>query len=418
MSDTKPKSPIGLIFFTIFIDLLGFGILIPVIPELLADPASPFYLLPIGASVSHGYILLGLLIAIFPIGQFIATPILGQLSDFYGRRKVLAFSIAGTSLSYIVFAIGVITHNIPLLFAARFFDGLTGGNIAVAQAAIADVTPPEKRAKNFGLIGAAFGLGFIVGPFIGGKLSDPSVISWFNAATPFWFAALLAGANAISVIIRFPETNKYLIHGKVTWNRSIQNIKKAFSMKGVNVLFLTNFFFYAGFTFFTTFFSVFLIKKFGFSQGNIGDFFAYLGLWTAFTQVVITRRMNKRFSEDKIVRITLVAAGACLFLYFLPNMPWQLLFVVPFVSIPAGLSMANLTALLSRSVEPSIQGEILGINASVQALAQAIPPIISGFVAATLTPSTPIIIGGIVIMVGGIIFNFFFKPKLTAASVD
>src|SRR6185369_14446856 len=153
--------PLPVILFTIFIDLLGVGILIPVIPQLLANPHSSEFLLPAGFTLAQGYILLGFLTAIFPIMQFFATPILGQLSDTYGRRKLLATSIIGTSLSYVVFALGIVTKNIPLLFLSRGFDGITGGNVAVAQAAVADVTKPENRAKAFGVIGAVFGIGFI-----------------------------------------------------------------------------------------------------------------------------------------------------------------------------------------------------------------------------------------------------------------
>ena len=197
------------VVFTIFIDLLGIGILIPVIPQLLANPASPFYLLAQGVSIKTGYIILGFLTAIFPLMQFFATPLLGELSDRFGRKPVLAISLLGTCISYILFAIGILTKNLPLLFVSRGFDGITGGNIAVAQAAIADVSTPENRAKNFGLMGAAFGIGFILGPYIGGKLSDPNLISWFNAATPFWFAALLCFANVLSVVFLLPETHKH-----------------------------------------------------------------------------------------------------------------------------------------------------------------------------------------------------------------
>ena len=147
------------VFAIILVDMLGVGILIPVIPLLLTDPAYPYHL---GLSMRSGLITLGLLMATFPLLQFFATPILGQLSDRVGRKPVLIISIIGTSLSYVVFAIGIITKNVPLLFASRALDGITGGNIAVAQAAIADSTTPENRAKSFGIIGAAFGIGFIV----------------------------------------------------------------------------------------------------------------------------------------------------------------------------------------------------------------------------------------------------------------
>src|SRR3989338_6853794 len=170
------KSPLFTIIFTIFLDALGFGILIPIVPLLLADPSSSFYILPEGASIQTGYILLGLITAIFPLMQLFATSILGQFSDKIGRRPILMNTLFLTSFSYLLFAIGIATRNIPLLFFSRALAGISSGNLSVAQAAIADITKPSDRARNFGFIGAAFGLGFIIGPFLGGKLSDPTVL--------------------------------------------------------------------------------------------------------------------------------------------------------------------------------------------------------------------------------------------------
>ena len=394
-----------LIFLTILIDMLGYGILIPVIPELFADPKSPFYVLSTGANPANGLIILGLLIASFPLGQFFATPILGQLSDRYGRKKVLIISILGTSISYILFAIGIITKNIPLLFFSRFFDGITGGNIAVAQAAIADVTTPENRAKNFGMIGAAFGLGFIFGPFIGGKLSDPSLVSWFTASTPFYFAAILAFLNVISIWKFLPETNKNLNNLKIKFNKSIRNIITAFNLPGLKSLFGTTFFFNAGFTFFTTFFSVFLIIKFGFSQGNIGTFFAYVGIWSVITQAVLTRIFAKKLTKEQILNISLFGCAVMLLAYFLPNQKWELYLVPPFFSLFTGLTMANLNALISERSDKTIQGQIMGISASVTALAQIVPAILSGFIAAILQPTTPIIVASIFVFISWLVFQ-------------
>jgi MFS transporter, DHA1 family, tetracycline resistance protein len=405
------NNPLPVIFLTIFVDMLGFGILIPIIPQLLANPASEFYLLPAGMTPQEGFILLGFLAATFSIAQFLATPILGQLSDRYGRKKLLAISLFGTCLSYLLFAYGIITKNLPLLFIARAFDGVTGGNISIAQAAIADVTTPEKRAKNFALIGAAFGLGFIIGPYIGGKLSDPSIVPWFNATTPFLFAALLSAINVLSIILFFPETLQDKNHNLVIkWTRSITNVYHATINKELRVPFGTVFLFTAGFTFFTTFFSVYLIEKFNFTQGNIGDFFAYIGLWVAFTQAIITGRVSAKYPAYKIIRYGLLACGIAIFLYFLPQQWWQLLFIVPIFAIGNGVANANITALISRSAGSEIQGEVLGINSSVAALAMSIPPILSGFIAAKLSPSAPILVGGTVILVAAFVFWIFYKP--------
>lgn len=393
---------IKIIFFTVFLDMLGYGILIPVMPLLFTDPTNQFYLLKEGSR--QGFLLLGLLIAMYPIGQFFATPILGQLSDRYGRKPILTLSILGTSLSYILFAVGIITKNIPLLFISRFFDGITGGNISVAQATIADITVPENRARNFGMIGAAFGLGFIFGPFLGGKLSSSSIVSCFNPATPFYFAAFLALINIISIWKFLPETNRHIEKKIITFGKSISNIKKAFEFPGLKNLFTVSFLFSAGFAFFTTFFSVFLITKFGFNENRIGNFFAYVGLWSVFTQAVVTRFAAKRFTQENILKFSLLGCSVFLLAYFLPRQSWQLYLIPPFFSLMTGLTMANMNALISSKVEAKVQGEVLGISTSVGALAQSIPPIVAGFTAALFSPATPLLIASLFVFVGWILF--------------
>lgn len=283
------KNPLLAIFTTVFIDLVGFGILIPVFPLLIAEQ-SPFRVTPDGWSFTQGLVMLGWLQAIYPFCTFIASPILGQLSDRFGRRPILAISIFGTSIGYVLFAIGISTANLPLLFAARALDGFTGGNLAVANAAIGDISTNENRAKNFGFLGAAFGMGFIVGPYLGGKLSSPGVSfyglfdtpSWFGATTPFWFAAIIAMLNCIAVLTTFPETIKEKFHaGRINATQSIQNVILGFRSERLRVVLLTGFLFSSGFTFFTTFFGIYLKNNFDFSASKTGDYFAIVGLFIA-----------------------------------------------------------------------------------------------------------------------------------------
>ncbi len=402
--------PLVVVFLVVFLDLLGYSILIPVVPQLFANPESSYFLLPATFSIQTGYILLGLLLGIYPLMQFFATPILGQLSDRYGRKKILAISLVGTAISYVAFAIAIMTRNVPLLFISRGFDGITGGNIAVAQASIADISTPQNRAKNFGLIGAALGLGFIVGPYIGGTLSDPGIISWFSPATPFWFAAILSSINVISVLLFFPETLTKFTSKAMSWFQSLQNIAAAYTMKGVKTLFVGTFLFQAGLTFFITFFGVYLIRRFEYDQGATGEFFAFVGICMAFSQIVITRTVAKFAREWRVLSIALPAAAVCVLLYFLPTAPWQMYLITPFFAAFLGLIQSNLPALISRSVGPDIQGEVLGINSSVNALAQAIPPIISGYIAASLTPNAPIFISAVCLFTAGIILWKVYKP--------
>ncbi len=409
MSSKVKGKPLFVIFMTVLIDLLGVGILVPVIPILLADPTAKDFLLPANMSLDQGFILLGFLTAIYPFMQFLAAPILGQLSDKYGRKRLLAISLLGTSISYVLFAIGILTKNIPLLFISRAFDGITGGNIAVAQAAVADITTPENRVKNFGLMGAAFGFGFVVGPYIGGKLSDPSFVSWFNAATPFWFAAILSFLNVLSVFFLFPETLKHVKHDvKIMWTKSVSNIVKAANTKELRVLFSSFFLANAGFTFFTTFASIFLINRFGFDQGNIGDYFAFIGLCSILSQIFIVQKLAKKFKEYQILRYSFFIWALVTLLFLLPREVWQLLIVTPLMPIAISLTQTNVTSLVSKSATADIQGEVLGINSSVQALSMSIPPVLSGFIAASLTEEAPIVVAAIVIAIGAVLFAKFY----------
>lgn len=410
ISKSLRRNPLPVVLFTIFVDMLGYGILIPIVPQLLGDQNSIFSVLPTGMSIDDGYILLGFLVGIYPFMQFLATPILGQLSDKFGRRKILAIALSGTCLSYFAFAIGVITRNIPLLFLSRGFDGFTGGNISVAQAAIADISTPDNRARNFGFIGAAFGLGLIIGPYIGGRLSDPNFVSWFSPATPFWFAGALSFINVMSVLFLFPETltgirKKF----NIQWFKSIKNIIAAYGMKQLRAPFISSFLFQSGFSFFTTFFSIYLIRKFQFTQGNIGDLFAYVGLWTVLSQALINSNISKWFSEGTILKVSLFALAASVALFFAPSTGYGLLFITPFFAIFIGLVQANFLALISKTVGPTKQGEILGVNSSINTLAQSLPPILSGYIAAFITPNAPIIVAAISIFFAGIVFLLFFK---------
>ncbi|MBP9820691.1 MFS transporter, partial [Candidatus Saccharibacteria bacterium] len=404
------KKPLLAIFMTVFVDLVGVGILIPIFPQLIT-PGSPDNILPAGWTFKDGLILLGWLSAAYPIAQFLAAPILGQLSDKFGRKKVLTISILGTAIGYALFAIGIATKNIPLLFASRILDGVTGGNISVAQAAIADISTDKNRAKNFGLIGMAFGLGFILGPYIGGKLADPGVVSWFSAATPFWFAMGLSLFNMLLITLFLPETLKIKSTKRVDIAKPFHNIASALTRPGLRSVMPSSFLFTAGFTFFTTFFGVVLVQKFSFSTSSTGDYFAYVGLWIAVVQGALVGAVSKRFKDYQVLRVSMfISAIALLGYVFIPAGEYKWLFLVPpLMSLGNGLTMAFNSSLISRITPKNMQGEAMGINSSVMALAQSIPAAMSGYIA-TIGINLPLIVGSSVIACAGIAFWIFFKP--------
>lgn len=414
----RANKALPVVLLTIFLDVLGVGILIPIIPQLLANPMSAYYLLPAGWTFKDGLVLLGWLLAIYPFMQFLATPILGQLSDRFGRKPVLGFSIFGTAVGYVLFAIGIITHNIPLLFFSRALDGVTGGNLSVAQAVIADITPPKDRTKRFALIGAAFGFGFVLGPYLGAKLGSPHASffglfhtpHWFNPATPFWFTAALSLVNLVLIITLLPETHKHMKKVKIKITQSLNNIIKAATYPGLRVVFPSVFLFWAGFAFFQTFFQVLLINKLGFSASNIGDYFAWVGLWIAFTQAVITPLVARWVKPWQVLRFSFILAGLGLFANLWAHNTTQLLLVTPIFAIFLGETIANSLSLVSTTVGPEIQGEVLGINASVQSLAQAIPAALSGYLAG-ISIATPVVVGGLSVIAAGVLFVAIYKPS-------
>ena len=251
----KKKFSILTIFFTVFLDLLGLGIIIPILPALFYDPFGG--ILPLNYTYATRTLLIGLLIAAYPIAQFFGAPILGTLADRLGRKRVLLISLIGTFIGYIIVVIGVLQYNVALLFMGRMIDGFTGGNISIAQSAIADVSDEKTKSRNFGLIGMAFGLGFIIGPYIGGKLSDSTVVSWFTFATPFYLSILLCGVNIVLVVFNFPETfgEQLRRNVKLSVLTGFRNIGKAIKLPNLRTMVIVSFLLTVGFNFFKCFYS-------------------------------------------------------------------------------------------------------------------------------------------------------------------
>ena len=387
------KRALPILFATLLIDMIGFGMIFPLIPVLFTDPTSPSFLLR-GYSVSHQLLFAGLITSVFGLMQFIASPILGELSDVYGRKKLLTLGVGVLAFSNLLFGFSISIGSLILVFVSRAIAGFAGANFSIAQATIADVTVPKDRAKNFGLIGAAFGIGFVLGPLLGGWI----VALTHSASAPFLVAGCLGILNLLSVTLFLPEThhNRREAHA-FTIFKGIHNIKDAMFDVDTRGVYATSFLFFSGFAFFVSFVGVLMVDKFHLTVGEVGNFFGFTGTLIVITQVFILRFLAKRYSEKKILRVSMLMVGSGLFLYpFAPAVSFMYM-IAPLVSIGNGLTLANMTALVSKGVSPQKQGAALGINSSLLALAQGVSPLVAGVGSGLLGISAPFFFGSFLI---------------------
>jgi len=389
------------LFLTVLAEIIGFGILFPIVPLLFTDPGSKYFMVP-GFSEQIGFILLGLMIGIYPLSQFFATPILGELSDIHGRKKVIQVSIVGTIISTLMFAYGIYTANLALMFVSRIINGLTGGLIAVAQASIADASENADKSKNFGLIGAAFGIGFIIGPFLGGLLSS-GILPFLTITTPFLFAAVLSTVSLAYVSRNLEETSP-MEEKAINWKKPFTQLKKGLMLPGLRKIFTTNLFYFSGFAFFTSFVPVFLIKNFGFSQFEIGNFFLYIGILVLFGQTVLVPKVFSKLEESKVMPVTLFMTGAGILILLIPETLIVFLLLIPIFSFNNALTQVSLNTLVSNGASEKDQGLALGTNQSLRSIGNAVPSILSGVAAAVFAPSTPLLIAGTIIAVTALIY--------------
>jgi DHA1 family tetracycline resistance protein-like MFS transporter len=345
-----PRSLVVL-FLTIFVSLIGFGIIIPLLP---------FYAQTFGASPTT----IGLLFASFSLAQFVAAPVLGDLSDRWGRRPVLVFSLLGTVLSFTLLALA---HSLLLLFVARIVDGLSGGNITAARAYIADVTPPEDRAKRYGLIGAAFGLGFILGPALGGALSHISYTA------PIWAAVGLSAIASILAYAWLPEPARHATDaGAPPWWRTLPEL---IARPGLGSLLLVDFLYWSTFAVYQTTFALYGQRRFGWDATHIGYILASFGMLGVLIQTRVVGPVTRVLGDGRTLVVGLACATTGLAVGSLAaSIPVFVLALVP-TALGMGLCNPTLTALISRSVGPTEQGLVQGAAGAVESLGRSGGPI-------------------------------------------
>jgi multidrug resistance protein len=391
----RQRSPLFVLFLTVFIDLVGFGIVIPVLPLY----AENFHATPMA---------IGWLTGIYSGMQIIFTPILGKLSDRFGRRPVLLVSIAGTAVG---FALMGMAQSLTLLFVARILAGITGGNISIPQAYIADVTAPEKRSHAMGMIGAAFGLGFTFGPLIGGLMSRISY------GAPFFFAAGLAVANAVLVYLILPESLSREHRARQHKEASVAEVFRHGRGTMFALVVATYFFLIAGFSIMTTLFALFNEKRFGYDAHANGYLFGFVGLISVIVQGGLIGRLVKTFGEVALTRAGMLLTTLSLALLPLSNNLTTLLLVCAGLSCGNGFATPPLSGLASQMIERSWQGRALGVMQSAGSAGRLLGPLLGGWLLmfdlrkpVAEYGRTPFLIGAFLCFIGALLAFCIKKP--------
>ncbi len=392
------RRALTLLFVFVFIDVLGFSLILPLLP---------YYAATFGATAE----VVGLLLGANALTQLLGAPVLGRLSDHYGRKPMLLLSLAGTVVGFLMLGLA---RSLTMLFASRIVDGFLGGNISLAQAYISDVTEGKERTKGFGLIGASFGLGFIFGPALGGALAGGG-----NYALPALVAAGLSFLNLLGVLVWLPES---LPRGGR--ERRAREPRAAFSLRAlwealsrpcVGPLLQTQLFYSLAFTIFETVFSLFALERLRLDARTTSFVLTYVGILVVLVQGVGIRLLVRRFTDKQMVfGGSALLALSLLAWAFSSSLEVLLVVLVP-LALASGVLRVAINTALTRSVWPEEVGGTLGLSAALGSLTRVVAPTVGGFLLGRVGAPAPGVLGA-VLMAWLVYYTWkrvLFVPDLT-----
>lgn len=367
----NPSSALRIITIVLILDFLGLGLILPVLNNYFKDHNANLFSPETTDQLRNTMYLISY--GLFFLGTFFGAPVVGSLCDKLGRRKMILFTAICTMLSTTIVFIGIRWHQIYLIYAGRLFAGLFSGMLIVLQSSIADISDHSNKAKNFGVVGIAFGIGFSLGPIIGSIISDYHWHPRFNYALPYAVATIINLANVIFIYFFYKETLTAFNTAPIYLSKAFQNIHSAFSNSSLRIVFVVIFILATGFSLYLQNFQSLLIDLYSLSKIQIGLSLLYVGFWIALAQGFILRYWLKFAKPIQILKWSIPLMGLSFLALGVAKSIYMYYLIIPFLCISQGCTFPNLLSILSGHTSAEKQGEVLSINQSVQSLASSMP---------------------------------------------
>jgi DHA1 family tetracycline resistance protein-like MFS transporter len=385
------------VYLVVFVGFLGYSLMIAVFtPMMLRNDNG---MLPASSSTAQRSVVLGVLLALYPLGQFIGSPILGALSDHYGRRRILLGSLAATTALYAAIASALAIQSLALLLVASFLAGLSEANVVIAQGAIADAASRQDRERLFGYVYLSSSLAYVVGPLGGGKLADRSLASWFSYQTPYWAVAILLLLVLIAIMRWFKETHRQTGE-QSNYLEAFTNLRRVVTDRRLRGLYWINFLLYLAIFGFFRVYPMYLVDRFHLSVGRVSEFIAWVAVPIVFANVWLVGALSKRLLPRTLVTVSALATGVLMTVIVLPSSQASLWFTLGSTALALAVCLPATAAMLSLAADDNVQGRVMGNNQSMQVGAESVSGLVGGSLAAAAIRLPLLVFAGAAILGG------------------
>jgi MFS family permease len=398
-----PFRSLLVLYVVIFFGFVGYSLMITIFTPMIMRGDGPIHTAQMPPA--HRTILLGVLVCLYPLGQFVGSPIMGSLSDRFGRKPTLLVSLAVTTACYALIATSMTIGSLQLLAMVLLATGLAEANIVIAQSAISDVVPPAQRNRFFGYIYMSVSAAFIAGPLAGGKLADPELEPWFNYATPFWAVFILLIVTTFATAVLFRETNPPGARHPVSYFEAFTDIAAVVTDRRLRALYWLNFLFYLAIYGFFRCYPMYLVDEFHLGVGRVSEFIAWVGVPIVLANLWLTGFLSAHASIKTLTFWSALMTGIFMVIIVVPR-PLASLWVTLFLtSMALALCLPSCATLISVAAGEQDQGRVMGNNQALQVGAESLSGLVGGLLAAVMVKLSLIVLG-IVAVVAALILHF------------